>query len=145
MPVCTMCGKDKPLSEYYHSKSGRLYRCKECQRYVQWVRDRKARNPELDTSRAAYDAHLKDIALIERKRAEGLRRCAGCSEWKPFDKFYVYEAADYKDGKRFSVYCRECSALQRRGLPMPKPIGNRTPTKRKAKGDALHKLLHGKW
>lgn len=92
---CSKCGEEKPATpEYFHkgkSKADGLHVwCKECALTYK----REVTYPK--------QGHKKYEPIV----VDGMRRCAGCKEWKPLNAEHFNRNASDKYG--FGNYCRPC-------------------------------------
>lgn len=68
MRTCNVCGKEKPLSEYYLQAGKPMKRCKDCQRYYarQWAELQK---DKMLKTRAKYHNSVYRTKKVREDRA----------------------------------------------------------------------------
>ena len=90
---CSRCHEYKTLDCFSRSKpraDGYTDKCKSCSSI--------AKNPE-------------ELRFRQEQAERGLRRCAACKQWYPFDMFYFVKSVG-----RYSSYCKECSKAKAQDL-----------------------------
>lgn len=99
--ICTKCGIEKPIEDFFASKSGflnKMAECKLCNCLVRYNRRRQKRIKE--------GKIVKIPTLLARQNSiNGLRFCPACKQTKPLDQFY--QSKNSNGGH--ASHCKDCS------------------------------------
>ena len=98
--ICTKCGVEKPLSEFYKKagkKYGVDYRCKEC--FLAFYKGKRKKARE---KREKLEKEIEKEILLKKKKI-----CTKCGAEKSFTEFFK------NMNKKFGIdsWCKECSKI----------------------------------
>lgn len=122
MKVCTKCGQEKPLDEFWPDRSkkhGRMAQCKDCKR--QAMREYRAKNPDMNKKRywanrdkererhlvKKYGVTFEDYAAMLESQG-GV--CAICGKPEPENKTLDVDH-DHETGEVRGLLCTSCNRM----------------------------------
>jgi len=116
--VCTKCGKEKAIQNFYvsnESKDGRKNSCKQCHR--EYMKNRRR------TERENNPEYMAEQELKEKLARDGTNICTVCKEEKPREAFVHAKRYSWKTKKETVVctsHCKACRKLYRQLLAKDK-------------------------
>lgn len=100
--ICSTCKVEKPVEEFYLSKSGKYSsRCKDCER--EYLRRRRKRLKGEVKEGITKEEYRKNNIRVDEEGNVTHKRCKRCNEMLPVENYYL----DKKRGIYHS-YCNRC-------------------------------------
>lgn len=97
--ICTKCGIEKEITEFFQSKNGKFGKSAECKRCNCLARYARARKKN--------KSHRIPTLLARENRKNGIKYCPKCQQTKPIDNFH----RSGKSNSGVASHCKECANL----------------------------------